>query len=1392
MNDSPAEYERDSARPEKPSPYIVGIGASAGGLEALESFFEHVPLDSGMAFVVVQHLSPDFKSLMDEILSRRTQLPVHQVEHGVQVEPNHIYLIPAKKEMIIAQGRLLLSDRSPNLDLSLPIDVFFRSLAQDCGPRAAAVVLSGGGSDGSRGICDVHHAGGLVLVQDPESAQFDGMPKTARDAGVADAMLPPHEMPRALLEHVKRMQGALPLPPGGLGHGMAAVYRMLEKEFGIDFTHYKPSTITRRIERRLQLARTDRIEQYIERLQQDREELDLLYRDLLIGVTRFFRNEEAFRLLEERVLPELWSALPRGAPLRVWVAGCATGEEVYSFAILLHELGQRLGERPVKIFATDVHHGSLDLATRALYDEQAVANVSPVRLARYFLKRGHSFQVAPEIRQLVVFAAHNVTKDAPFTRVDFISCRNLLIYLQPSVQQRVISLFQFALNRGGLLFLGPSESPGAQLSDFETVDKHWRIYRKAAEARVLPDLRSQLAGRFSARDNPRSSRSGHTPRSTISQLLATYDALLEEFIPPSLLLNDNNEIVHAFRGASRFLQVQDGRQGLDILELVDGDLRAMLASGLRRSVKLSEPLVFRGVRLADGSGSELKTYQVTLRPVAPRGAAVPHVLVQFESMELPEGEAKAETQAELDMRQITTDQLAVVEAELKYTKENLQAATEELETSNEELQAANEELLASNEELQSTNEELQSVNEELYSVNAEYQRKISDLTELANDMENLLASTDIGTVFLDGQLKIRKYTARAGESFNLLPHDIGRPLANFSHGMDYPELASDLKRVLTTGAVVEKELRDQRGRALFARILPYRAKGSHDGVVLTLIDVSGMKAAEDALFHERYLLNSLLASVPDAIYFKDARGRFIRVNQAMAERLGLGDVRESEGKSVFELGAPEPAVEAHRHDDAVLRSGVAENYKLERRQGKNGEQEWDLVTRLPLADRNGQIVGIIGIFRNVTEQRRAEQKIKEAVQRRDQFLAMLSHELRNPLGAIVSATALLQHGSAKPERVSELLGVLRRQSEQMSRLLDDLLEVSRVTQDKIELRRRMLDLKPVIYEACSVASRFMQARDIHFELEVDDAPLIVDGDPARLQQIQINLLNNAAKYTPRGGYVKLSARREGDQVVLRVRDNGVGIPKHVLGEVFDLFVQSHRTLDRSEGGLGVGLTLVRGLVKKHGGRVTAHSDGEGKGSEFVVSLPIASGKPEPATDDRHEHRNPNGMRIVIVEDNDDARSMMCELLELAGFECRSAENGREGLALIDRWRPDAALIDIGLPEIDGLELARRIRQNPAHESIFLVALTGYGQREDRENARRAGFDHHVVKPVDADALIKLLSDRDWQPRSFRVAGSGIRSVPDGAAPDGAAGRDGAAAADGAARPSAANSNKDVN
>jgi two-component system CheB/CheR fusion protein len=819
---------------------------------------------------------------MDELLARHTDLPITLVEDGMSVEPDHVYLIPPKKEMIISGGRLLLSERDRQHELSLPIDIFFRSLAQDCGRRAVAVVLSGGAPTGRAGCAPCTSRGASCSCRARRAPSSTGCRRRLATPASPTGCSPRGEMPRVIVDNIRR--GAANASPANLerpAHGLGAVYEMLQKEFGIDFTHYKPSTVTRRIERRLQLARADSLDEYIGRLRNGREELDVLYRDLLIGVTRFFRNEDAFTLLGSRVLPEIFARLPPGAPFRAWVAGCATGEEVYSLAILLDEVSTRLGARPIQIFATDVHKGSLDRASRGVFDDAAVANVSPERLERYFWRRARGYEVVPELRRMVVFAQHNVIRDPPFTRVDLVTCRNLLIYLQVPAQQKALSFFHFALNRGGVMFLGPSESPGPLINDFEAIDRHWRMYRKSSGARMDVDTRLQpnfASPRLTV--TPGVGGVGTGTRYSIAQLLSTYDALLAKHMPPGLLVSERGELIHTFSGASRFLRMQDGRQALDVLDFVHPELRTVLLGALQRAFKDPTPFVLKGVHVAPDDDA---LYNLRIERIGDPSQAAPNFLVTFESTNTSLVRPTPSTH-EITLGDMSRERVAGLEHELSYTKENLQAAIEELQASNEELQASNEELLASNEELQSTNEELQSVNEELYTVNAEYQRKIAELTELTNDMDNLLVATDVGTLFLDKQLHIRRFTPPIASKLNLLAQDLGRSIETFRHDLGHAGLVDDIRRVVQTGERVEREVREPGGITSFLRVLPYRVKGAVDGAVLTLIDVTGLKAAEDALFHERHLLNSLLGSISDAIYFKDARGRFIRANHAMARR----------------------------------------------------------------------------------------------------------------------------------------------------------------------------------------------------------------------------------------------------------------------------------------------------------------------------------------------------------------------------------------------------------------------------------------------------------------------------------------------------------------------------
>lgn len=1311
--------------------YVVGVGASAGGLEALESFFQHMPADAGMAFVVVQHLSPDFKSLMDELLSRRTEIAIHRVADGMDVEPNAIYLIPPKKEMIISGGRLLLTDKDPTTGLSLPIDTFFRSLAQDYGERAVGIVLSGTGSDGSRGIRAIHDAGGLVIAQNEETAKFDGMPRSAVETGIVDLVLPPAAMAKVLLDYIQHpLHGAKSGGPIGKlvsETGMNAVYSLLRAECGIDFSHYKPNTVLRRIDRRLQLNRSVNLDEYVEQLRNDPQERNSLYKDLLIGVTRFFRDPDLFERLKAEVIPELLAKVSPDDEIRAWIAGCATGEEAYSLVILFHE-ALVAANRPVnvKIFATDVHRASLEFASAGLYDEAALTEVSAERLERYFARQGAKYQVSQDLRKMIVFAPHNIIKDAPFTKLDLISCRNLLIYLQTSAQKKALSLFHFGLKTGGVLVLGPSESPGEISDEFETLDGHWKVYRKRRDVRLPTDMRLPLSPLLPQLQAAGAALRSPKPALPDPNLLKAYDELLGAYVPPSFLITPQRELVHTFAGAGRYLRVPDGRPSSDLLDMVDHDLRLAISGALQRAAKELAPVGYGGVLRHSGGGEE--RLRVSVRPLAVRGTGESYFLISLEPEQRPR--LSAESVGDLNVGAASARRLVELEDELRYTKENLQATVEEMETSNEELQATNEELVASNEELQSTNEELHSVNEELYTVNAEYQRKIVELTELTDDIDNLLRSTDVGTIFLDRDLLIRKFTPKIAHAFQLLPQDIGRRIDSFAHNILHEGLLDDVRRVLETAEPTERDVQDRLGEWYLLRILPYRTKEKVEGVVVTLIAISRLKATEKELRR----LSKVFMDGADPIIIEDLSGKIIELNRE-AERVYGWSRGELIGQPVSTLI---PAEEAPRIDALRdrCRTGDSVRNVESLRCDRAGTASPVLLTLSLLYDEAGEAAAIASIAKDITTQKTAEREAREAASRRDQFLAMLSHELRNPLGAMLNATRLFERAGSHDAALAKACSIIDRQSKQMARLLDDLLDVSRVTQGKIQISKQLVDLRASAEEAIQVVQPLLESRAHKLVLELPDHAVYVEGDPVRLLQVQENLLENAAKYTPHNGMIRLTLREENGEAILRVKDNGVGIVPVMQAKIFELFVQAPPAPVGLDTGMGIGLTLVQSIVHLHKGEVCVRSEGLGQGSEFEVRLPLTEKRPNesrPATSAPEV-----GVSVLIVEDNSDSREMLESLLRMDGYEVRTAQDGREGYEAILAHGPDVALVDIGLPGMNGYEVARRVRAEMVGKPIRLVALTGYGRNLDRDAVFEAGFDEHLVKPVDPDDLVRVL------------------------------------------------------
>jgi two-component system CheB/CheR fusion protein len=1315
--------------------YIVGVGASAGGLEALEKLFSSMPSNTGMAFVVVQHLSPDYKSLTDELLARKTHIPIHQAANDMLVEPDNIYLLPPRKEMILSNGRLLLTDKDPTQLLTLPIDGFLRSLAGDAGARSVAVILSGTGSDGSRGVRDIHEAGGLVIVQTSETAKFDGMPRSAVQTGAVDIQIPPEEIASALSRYSQGLMGADLVAPPSLPPsipGMNDILEVLRQRSGLDFSPYKPETVVRRIERRLGLQRCESLEQYAADLAADPDEVDRLYRDLLIGVTGFFRDPQAFASLRATISSSL-AKVSDGDELRVWISGCATGEEAYSIGILLdEEIQHQKRNIQAKIFATDVHQNSLSIASAGMYQAAQLASLTPEQIARYFQPRGNEFQVTPDLRKLVVFARHNVLKDAPFTKIDLIVCRNLLIYFRVPSQKKVLSLFHFGLRAQGILFLGPSEGPGELADEFDCLDQRWKIYRKRRDIRLSPEPRIVMPASMSA-----IGLSGLTARSrnlnSEGTMQSVVDAIVDSAMPMSFLVNERMEVLRTFGGSHRYLRVAGGWFSNELLELVEPEMRLALAGAIPKAIREMKLVRFNGLQVG-GPSSDLRV-DLTVEPIQPTQDGSKFALVKITERHqmLP----PTISDQEIALAEISREQILSLEGELQSTRENLQAMVEELETSNEELQATNEELIASNEELQSTNEELHSVNEELYTVNVEYQRKIDELTVITSDMDNLLNSTEVHTIFLDQDLAIRRFTPRMAETFHLEPRDVGRKIHAFAHEIQYSRLLEDLTQTLQTGESVERQVQTKANHWYLLRILPYRAAGKMTGVVLTLIDIDRVKSVEAESRRKDEQLASILRNSPNWIFIKDLEGRYVLADQAFANLVGIDPI----GRTAFDLFPSDVAAKLTEQDKEVMltRREVQRELVIPH---PDGDHVY-LSIMFPIQDELGQMVSLGGIRTDITEIKRAESQAKEAVIQRDRFLAMLSHELRNPLAAVTNALEMMELGESTKENPQDWLSMIRRRCRHMSRLLDDLLDVSRIAQNKIHIKRRVIDLHATLPEILDEIRAWTTTRRQNLIVEVPQDPVWVEGDLHRLQQIQVNLLLNASKYTPEEGTIWLKHQQIGSNIEIVVQDSGIGIAPEVLPKIFELFVQASETLDRSSGGIGVGLTLVRSLVELHGGSVHASSPGIGLGSTFTVRLPASSIVPEvpalPSVPTRSMRRE--GLSLVIVEDDPDIRHSLASLLRMSGHQVRDFATADEALVSIHEQCPEVAILDVGLPGIDGYELARRIRSSFSKKRLGLIAVTGYGRDSDRENAREAGFDAHVTKPIlDIDDLLLVIDE----------------------------------------------------
>ena len=896
---------------------IVGIGASAGGLEAFEQFFRNIPSDSGMAFVLVSHLDPDHASMLTEILQRSTTMPVIEALDQVKVLPNCVYAIPPNRDMSIFHGELHLSAPDMPRGQRMVIDAFLRSLAEDQGEKAIGIVLSGTGTDGTLGLRAIQGAGGISLVQEPATAKYDGMPISAIQAGYATYILPVEKMPEKMLSNTRNLsvQQEKPQPEARAASGMSRILMLLRSGTGHDFSLYKKSTIGRRIERRMSQHNIDDLEIYARYLKEHPPEIHLLFKELLINVTSFFRDTEAFVALKHDLLPLLFKDKPEGYVFRVWVAGCATGEEAYSIAMLLREfMDETQQEFKTQIYSTDLDEDAITVARAGIYPPNITQDVTPERLRRFFLKDDAGFRVKKEIREMVVFATQNVIKDPPFTKLDVLSCRNLMIYLEPELQNRLIPAFHYALKPGGVLFLSPSESIGNHTDLFTPLNRKWKFYQTTLS---VASIRAVMSSGLSwTRDN-----NTKGPDEVITKIKETDFAeltkrvLLQSYAPASVVTNLKGDILFVHGDTGKYLRPAPGQASLNVIEMAREGLQLELRAAIHAAAEKSTPTLSRVASF--GSHGDYNSVSFSVRPLPYPDANNGLLLVSFQDVATVKP-APAVPDPSVSGKPVRgksaakADELRRVEQlerELSYTKENLHATIEEQQASNEELKSTNEEMQSTNEELQSTNEELetskeelQSLNEELVTVNAELQDKIEQLAGIQNDMKNLLDNINIGTVFLNDTLNIKRFTREAARVYRLVASDVGRPLADIKSDIEGDDLLADAQAVLDTLVPREREVRTIGGERYLARIQPYRTLDNViDGVVFTFTDITKRVEAEAMIEEAQKLAGSIVDTVREPLIVLDGALKVVSASRSFYQNFHV-TAEDTVGRQLYELG----------------------------------------------------------------------------------------------------------------------------------------------------------------------------------------------------------------------------------------------------------------------------------------------------------------------------------------------------------------------------------------------------------------------------------------------------------------------------------------------------------
>jgi two-component system CheB/CheR fusion protein len=1391
------------ARPASVRPFLVGIGSSAGGLEALTAMLPGLPSGLGLSFVVVQHMSPTHRSLMAQLLGRTTPMPVLEVNDGCVPQSDTVYVTPPNCNVVMHEDGSLHLLEPPNETVPKPsVNLFFSSLADVVTDRAIGVVLSGTGSDGAIGLHAIKAAGGFSFAQEPGGAKYDGMIRAAIEAGGVDWVLPAESIGAEIGRVVQRQQAAEghathvdQMPPATLQVLLHSLYAQTR----IDFTGYKEATLLRRIERRMTSTGCLTLDQYVELARANPQEMQALSQDMLISVTSFFRDRMAFDRLREEIVRML-EGKPAGEDVRVWVAGCASGEEAYSIAIILHDalLGHKPARR-VQIFASDIDEMALARARRAVYPASLLGELDPSTLERHFVRHADGYEVSKTLRGLVMFARHNLVQDPPFVRLDLVSCRNVLIYLQASLQERLVKTFHYALNPAGCLFLGRSESIHNSETYFECLDRSAHLFRRVSGAPRVPVVNPD-------REEP-SRRAPAKPASLDDVVLR---AVAARFAPATALVDAAGDVRHLKGDLQGLMQLPDGRPVMQLMMLLRRELRPELAR-LIRLVREASPEDARGARTAgDGSGagiapvlgrwrsnralSTLFAIRQSVQRVYDVSGA-PMLLVCFERR--PLAELKVPVNAEGD--EVPGGGTSALEEELTTTREHLYTVIEELETSNEEAQSLNEEIQTANEELQSTNEELeasneelQASNEELTTVNEELQVKSLEWQALNTELEGIYATVDFPLLAFDERAVLSRTNRAVQRQLGIDDGWLGRHASALPWPSGMPPLLDEIERVQANGRTEVRQLSDVGAREWVLRIMPrLTSEGTRAGVLIQLEDNTQLRLSQAAAMRSSAQLQQLVERSAQLVCICDPVGRLQMANPEF-ERFHLLAPGGAAGRLVLEA-LPEGRAQAFRDAQIEAMRSLAP-VELEETLQLGDEQRSLLASYYPLLDADGAVSGVCYQALDITRRKHAEAALLAATsaqlaaegmaRTKSSFLANMSHEIRTPMNAVLGLSRMvLQDDLPPPAR--DKLAKIHEAARALTRILDDVLDFSKIEAGALRFEHRPFSLYQVLAGVKSLFSANAQEKQLSLTVDLPlGVPQMLMGDAFRLSQVLNNLVSNALKFTTSGGVrigvAPLDAEPDrADACGLRfsVRDTGAGIAPEVRQTLFHAFTQGDATVTRRFGGTGLGLAISQRLVELMQGRIGVNSE-VGQGSEFwfsahfdiaqsedVLTLQQASRPPSPA-DPLAQPPGPPGpppgprLRVLVAEDNTLNQIVTRAVLENLGHKVTVVSDGAEAVHEVGTQPAGhfgLVLMDVHMPSMDGLEATRRIRALPQGAALPILALTAAALLEDRDKCLAAGMDGHISKPLETDQLFDAMRAVDLPPRP--VAGTAARPAP---------------------------------